>query len=90
MTGGSFLDPIYTASWPNGEFGGMGLEGYVKLGFKKELEAEENEEKKQALYDKLLAKMYEVGRATEAASYLEMDAVIDPASTRETILKAFK
>ena len=47
MTGGSFLDPIYTASWPNGEFGGMGLEGYVKLGFKKELEAEETEDEVQ-------------------------------------------
>ena len=68
----------------------MGLEGYVKLGFKKELEAEETEEKKQALYDKLLAKMYEVGRATEAASYLEMDAVIDPIDTREVIIKAFE
>jgi acetyl-CoA carboxylase carboxyltransferase component len=89
MMGGSFVDPIYTASWPNGEFGGMGLEGYVKLGFKKELEAEETEEKRQALFDKLVAKMYEVGKATEAASYLEMDAVIDPAITRETITKAF-
>ena len=89
MMGGSFVDPIYTASWPNGEFGGMGLEGYVKLGFKKELEAEETEEKRQALFDKLVAKMYEVGKATEAASYLEMDAVIDPATTRETIIKAF-
>ena len=90
MTGGSFLDPIYTASWPNGEFGGMGLEGYVKLGFKKELEAEDTEEKKKALYNKLLAKMYVVGRATEAASYLEMDAVIDPIDTREVIIKAFE
>ena len=90
MTGGSFLDPIYTASWPNGEFGGMGLEGYVKLGFKKELEAEKTEEKKQALYNKLLAKMYEVGKATEAASYLEMDAVINPVDTRAVIIKAFE
>lgn len=90
MMGGSFVDPIYSASWPNGEFGGMGLEGYVKLGFKKELEAEETEEGKKALFDKLVAKMYEIGKATEAAAHLEMDAVIDPASTRERILKAFK
>lgn len=89
MMGGSFIDPIYTASWPNGEFGGMGLEGYVKLGFKKELEAEETEEKRQALFDKLLARMYEIGKATEAAAHLELDAVIDPADTRETIIKAF-
>ncbi len=90
MMGGSFVDPIYSASWPNGEFGGMGLEGYVKLGFKKELEAEETEEGKKTLFDKLVAKMYEIGKATEAAAHLEMDAVIDPASTRERILKAFK
>jgi acetyl-CoA carboxylase carboxyltransferase component len=63
---------------------------FIKLGFKKELEAEETEEKKKALFDKLVARMYEVGKATEAAAHLEMDAVIDPASTRETILKAFK
>ena len=68
----------------------MGLEGYVKLGFKKELEAEKTEEKKQALYNKLLAKMYEVGKATEAASYLEMDAVINPVDTRTVIIKAFE
>ena len=68
----------------------MGLEGYVKLGFKKELEAEKTEEKKQALYNKLLAKMYEVGKATEAASYLEMDAVINPVDTRAVIIKAFE
>ena len=90
MTGGSFLDPIYTASWPNGEFGGLGLEGSVKLGFKKELEAEKTEEKKQELYNKLLAKMYEVGKATEAASYLEMDAVINPEDTRSVIIKSFE
>ena len=89
MMGGSFIDPIYTASWPNGEFGGMGLEGYVKLGFKKELEAEETEEKRQALFDKLVSRMYELGKATEAASHLELDAVIDPINTRKTIIKAF-
>ena len=46
MVGGSFHDPIYTASWPTGEFGGMGLEGAVKLGFRKELEAETDPKKK--------------------------------------------
>ena len=67
-----------------------GLEGYVKLGFIKELAAEETEEKRNALYEKLLAKMYEVGKATEAASYLDMDAVIDPIETRKVIIKAFE
>jgi acetyl-CoA carboxylase carboxyltransferase component len=90
MAGGSFLEPVYTASWPTGEFGGMGLEGAVKLGFKKELDAEENSEKKEALYNTLVAKMYEAGKATEAASHLEIDAVIDPMDTRNLILKALE
>jgi acetyl-CoA carboxylase carboxyltransferase component len=88
MTGGSFFTPVYTAAWPTGEFGGMGLEGAVKLGFKKELEAVKDEEQRQALFDKLVAGMYEIGKATEAAAHLEIDAVIDPADTREVILKA--
>jgi acetyl-CoA carboxylase carboxyltransferase component len=87
MTGGSFVAPVYIASWPTGEFGGMGLEGAVWLGFKKELEAVADEAERQELFDTLLAKLYEKGRATEAATYLEIDAVIDPAETREVILK---
>ena len=88
MTGGSFLSPVYIAAWPTGEFGGMGLEGAVKLGYKKELAAVEDEVQRQALFDKLVEKMYKIGKATEAAAHLEIDAVIDPADTREVILKA--
>ncbi len=88
MTGGSFHSPVYIAAWPTGEFGGMGLEGAVKLGYKKELAAVEDEVERQALFDKLVAKMYEIGKASEAAAHLEIDAVIDPADTREVILKA--
>ena len=88
MTGGSLHTPVYTAAWPTGEFGGMGLEGAVKLGYKKELEAVGDEAERRALFDELVAKMYEIGKASEAAAFLEIDAVIDPADTREVILKA--
>lgn len=88
MVGGSFLTPDYIASWPTGEIGGMGLEGAVTLGFKKELAAVEDEEERQALFDQLVAGLYEIGKATEAAAHLEIDAVIDPADTREVIIKA--
>ncbi len=88
MTGGSFLTPVYIAAWPTGEFGGMGLEGAVKLGYKKELAAVEDGAERKALFDKLVAAMYEIGKATEAAAHLEIDAVIDPADTKEVILKA--
>ena len=86
LVGGSFEFPTITASWPQGEFGGMGLEGAVRLGFKKELAALPEGEARDALFEKLLAEMYEKGRATEAASYLEIDAVIEPSETRTAIV----
>lgn len=88
MTGGSFGRPVYSASWPSGEFGAMGLEGAVHLGFKKELEAVTSPEEKDKLFDNLLNAMYERGKATTAATYLEIDAVIDPADTRKVIMQA--
>jgi acetyl-CoA carboxylase carboxyltransferase component len=88
MVGGSFLDPVYAAAWPSGEFGGMGLEGAVRLGFKKELEAETDATKRTALFDELVARLYEIGKATEAAAHLEIDAVIDPVDTRAHVIRA--
>ena len=90
MVGGSLHDPVFTAAWPDGEFGAMGLEGAVKLGFKKELESEVNDEKREQMFNDLVNKLYEKGKAIEAAAHLEIDAVIDPADTRQTILKAVK
>src|SRR6266436_9932228 len=58
MAGGSFKTPIFTVSWPTGEFGGMGLEGAAKLGYRKELEAEQDPAKRKALFEQLVAKMY--------------------------------
>jgi acetyl-CoA carboxylase carboxyltransferase component len=88
MTGGSFAVPVHAAAWPTGEFGGMGLEGAVRLGYRKELEAVADETERRALFDRLVARMYEAGKATEAAAHLEIDAVIDPADTREVIHRA--
>ena len=90
LVGGSFEFPTITASWPQGEFGGMGLEGAVRLGFKKELEAVPEGDARDALYEKLVAEMYEKGRATEAAAYLEIDMVIDPAESRKVILRGIR
>ena len=88
LVGGSLHKPAFTAAWPTGEFGGMGLEGAVKLGFKKELEAIKDPDEKEKLYEKLVSNMYDAGKAVEVASFLEIDAVIDPADTRKVILKA--
>ena len=87
MTGGSFAAPTYSAAWPTGEFGGMGLEGAVKLGYRKELDAIPDPAEKQARFDDLVSQLYEIGKATEAAAHLEIDAVIDPRDTRAVITK---
>ncbi|KAI6244389.1 Carbamoyl-phosphate synthase/carboxyl transferase [Aphelenchoides fujianensis] len=86
MAGGSFHAPAFIAAWPTGEFGGMGLEGAVKLGYRKELEAQTDPVKQKALHDELVAKLYAAGKATSMAAALEIDAVIDPADTRRWIL----
>jgi acetyl-CoA carboxylase carboxyltransferase component len=90
MAGGSFARPVYAASWPTGEFGGMGLEGAVRLGYRKELEAETDPEKREALFDTLLSREYEKGRAVESAAHLEIDAVIKPADTRKHVFRVLQ
>jgi acetyl-CoA carboxylase carboxyltransferase component len=90
LLGGNTSQPSYTIAWPTGEFGAMGLEGAVKLGFKKELAAEQDLTARKALYEQLLAAQYQKGQAQEVASVLEIDAVIEPANTRKTLLLALK
>ncbi len=90
MTGGSTLAPAFCAAWPTGEFGGMGLEGAVRLGYRRELEAETDPTARQALFEKLLGNLYTAGKAINVASVLEIDAVIDPADTRHWIVQGLK
>ncbi|MCY1496214.1 Acetyl-coenzyme A carboxylase carboxyl transferase subunit alpha [compost metagenome] len=87
MAAGSFHSPLFTIAWPSAEFGAMGLEGAVRLGFSKELAAQDSPEARQALFDKLVAKAYESGKAINMASFLEIDAVIDPQDTRAWLLR---
>jgi acetyl-CoA carboxylase carboxyltransferase component len=87
MAGGSTLAPTFCAAWPTGEFGGMGLEGAVRLGYRRELEAETDPEKQKALFEKLLGNLYAAGKAIHVAAMLEIDAVIDPADTRAWIIR---
>lgn len=82
MTAGGFHAPVFTVAWPSGEFGAMGLEGAVRLGFRKELEAVPEGAEREALYQRLVAQQYEAGGALNMAATLEIDAVIDPAETR--------
>jgi acetyl-CoA carboxylase carboxyltransferase component len=82
MAAGGFHSPDFMAAWPTGEFGAMGLEGAVKLGYRKELEAAQPGAARDALYGELVARQYENGQALNMAATLEIDAVIDPAETR--------
>jgi acetyl-CoA carboxylase carboxyltransferase component len=88
MAGGSLKVPQFAVSWPTGEFGPMGLEGAVKLGFKRELDAIEDPEERQQRYDQMVAAAYEHGKALNVASVFEIDDVIDPADTRRWIATA--
>jgi acetyl-CoA carboxylase carboxyltransferase component len=90
MAGGSFRAPALTVAWPTGEIGGMGLEGAVRLGFRRELDAEPDPGSRQALFDRLLEAAYRNGKALNAATHFEIDDVIDPAETRGRVLAVLR
>ena len=90
MAGGGFHAPFFTISWPTGEFGGMGLEGAVKLGRRDELMAIEDPEERMEKYEEMVAAMYAQGKATNTAALFELDNVIDPADTREWIMAGLR
>jgi acetyl-CoA carboxylase carboxyltransferase component len=86
MAGGSFRTPQFVVAWPTGEIGAMGLEGAVRLGFRKELEAAPDPGARERLFKELVAGAYQRGRALTAATAFEIDDVIDPADSRRWIL----
>jgi acetyl-CoA carboxylase carboxyltransferase component len=85
MMGGSTKAPLACVAWPTGEFGGMGLEGAVRLGYRKELDACTTDEERDALFVQLVDRLYEHGKALSIAEYFEIDDVIDPAESRRWI-----
>ncbi len=90
MAGGSHKAPLFTVAWPTGEFGGMGLEGAVKLGFRKELEAVADPAARKQLFDAMVARAYERGSALNTATHFEIDDVIDPADSRHRVVSALR
>ncbi|MDP9931532.1 carboxyl transferase domain-containing protein [Variovorax paradoxus] len=87
MTAGGFDAPVFTVAWPTGEFGAMGLEGAVRLGYRKELAGVPEGAERDALFKKLVAQQYANGEAIHMAQTLEIDAVIDPADTRTWLVR---
>jgi acetyl-CoA carboxylase carboxyltransferase component len=90
MAGGSFKVPMFAISWPTGEFGGMGLEGAVRLGYRKELEAITDDAEREKAFEQMVAASYERGKAVNTASHFEIDDVIDPAESRRWITSALR
>ncbi|MSQ59193.1 MAG: carbamoyl-phosphate synthase large subunit [Betaproteobacteria bacterium] len=90
MVGGSFHLPMFSVSWPTGEFGPMNLEGSVKLGFRKELEAITDPVQRKAKFDEMVAAAYERGKALSTATLFEIDDVIDPADTRSWVMAGLR
>jgi acetyl-CoA carboxylase carboxyltransferase component/biotin carboxyl carrier protein len=86
MTAGDLRRPAITVAWPTGEFGGMGLEGAVRLGYRRELDAIEDPGARQARYEQLVAEQYTRGKALSTAMAFEIDDVIDPAQTRAVLV----
>ena len=90
MASGGFKFPMFTISWPTGEFGGMGLEGAVKLGYRKDLEAINDPEEREQAYQNLVEKMYEAGKCLSMADHFEIDDVIDPQDSRQWVIAALR
>jgi acetyl-CoA carboxylase carboxyltransferase component len=85
MAGGSFKAPQFCVAWPTGEFGGMNLEGAVRLGQRRELDAIADPEERERVYREMVDRMYEYGKAVNVAGLFEIDDVIDPADSRRWI-----
>ncbi len=88
MAGGSFRRPLFTVAWPTGELGGMGLEGAVRLGFRRELDLIDDPGERAASFDAMVSRAYEHGKALHVAEHFEIDDVIDPAATRRRFVHA--
>jgi acetyl-CoA carboxylase carboxyltransferase component/biotin carboxyl carrier protein len=90
MLGGSTLNNFQSAAWPMAEFAGMGIEGAVRLGMKKELEAVEDEQERKELYQSFVDVMYQRGKAENMAAMAEIDTVIDPKDTRSWLINGLR
>jgi acetyl-CoA carboxylase carboxyltransferase component len=90
MAGGSFRRPLFTVAWPTGELGGMGLEGAVRLGFRRELDRIDDPDERAAAFEAMVARAYEHGKAVHVAEHFEIDDVIDPSTTRRRFVAALE
>ncbi len=90
MAGGNYTQPLYTVAWPTGEFHGMGIEGSVKLGYRKELAAIKDPEERLEAYQQRVDQAYEAGKALNRAAAFAIDDAIDPADSRRWLAGLLK
>jgi acetyl-CoA carboxylase carboxyltransferase component len=90
MAAGGFHAPVFNVAWPTGEFGGMGIEGAVRLAYRREMEAIADPVERQRFFEAKTGHLYDVGTALNMASSMEIDAVIDPAQTRTWIVRGLR
>ncbi len=88
MMGGDLRAPVLTVGWPTAELGPMGLEGAVRLGFRRELEAIEDPDERAEREAQMVELAYAGAKALNVATYGEIDDVIDPADTRGRVSAA--
>ncbi len=89
MTGGSLHEPLLTVAWPGAHLGPMGLEGAVRLGLRKELDAIADDAEREEAVRRATAAAQRKADAVNAAMLFEIDDVIDPAETRGLIAATF-
>jgi acetyl-CoA carboxylase carboxyltransferase component len=85
MAAGSLHEPLLTVGWPSAELGPMGLEGAVRLGFRRELDAIDDPDQREQRVQALTEAAHEHAKALNAATLFELDDVIDPAESRGLI-----
>jgi len=91
MCGGSSMEPFFTVAWPTAEFAPMTIDGSVRLAFGRELDAIEDLDQRQQVYERLVGELVEQARAVNSGgtSY-GIDDVIDPSETRDWIAQALR
>jgi acetyl-CoA carboxylase carboxyltransferase component len=88
MAMGSMQQPTdLRLAWPTVEAGGMALEGAAALIQRKEIAAAGGQQEAREMRDELAAKMRERSLALNAARSYSYDEVIDPAETRDRVIR---
>ena len=88
MLGGHLHVPDLLLAWPTAELGPMGLEGAVRLGFRRELDAIEDPDERERHEAALVELAHANASGLNVSTFAEVDDVVDPADTRARLVAA--